>query len=283
LIEAVKNHGTLYLVGTPIGNLDDMVPRAVEVLQSVDCIAAEDTRRAGQLLKHFSINTPTLAYHDHNESQASVALVAKVLEGQSIALISDAGMPLISDPGFSLVRLARQQNIEVVAVPGPSAGLLALCASGLPTDQFSFWGFPPAKSQARKNWYLGLSERPETIVIYESPHRLLVSLAEAAQVFGSDREVAVARELTKKFETWYLGRLDEVIDRLSSEDHAQKGEFVVVIKGAPIKEADHSEIVRLMQLLTPELGIKKSAALVAQILKVKKNLCYQIGLDLKAK
>lgn len=269
-------------MGTPIGNLGDMVPRAIEVLQSVDFIAAEDTRRAGQLLQHFSINTPTVAYHDHNESQASVALVEKILGGKNIALISDAGMPLISDPGFSLVRLAREKQIEVIVVPGPSAGLLALCASGLPTDRFSFLGFPPAKTTARKKWFSEFSQRSETLVIYESPHRLVSSLEDAITVFGADREIAVARELTKKFETWYLGSLASVIDRIRSEDHAQKGEFVLVVSGASEGPADNIEIERLMNILSPELGIKKAAAAVAQILDVKKNLCYQIGLDSKS-
>lgn len=279
-MERVESHGTLYLVGTPIGNLDDMVPRAIEVLQSVDCIAAEDTRRAGQLLQHFSITTPTIAYHDHNEAQASAALVRRLLDGQSIALISDAGMPLISDPGYSLVHLAREQRLEVVAVPGPCAGILALCASGLPTDRFAFVGFPPAKGAARKQWYKDLAERTETLVAYESPHRLLASLEDAAEILGADRQLSIARELTKKFETWYVGSLSEVMPRLRSEPHAQKGEFVLVIKGAVPKTGGHAEIARLMKLLIPELGLKKSAVLAAGFLEVKKNLCYQVGLEL---
>jgi 16S rRNA (cytidine1402-2'-O)-methyltransferase len=282
VVEAVKNHGTLYLVGTPIGNLGDMVPRAIEVLQSVDCIAAEDTRRAGQLLQHFSIKTATQAYHDHNESQASVTLIEKILGGQSVALISDAGMPLISDPGFDLVRLAREEQIEVIVIPGPSAGILALCGSGLPTDRFGFIGFPPAKTSARKKWYSDVADRAETLVLYESPHRLVSSLEDAKEILGSDREVALVRELTKKFETWYIGNLEEVINRVDSEDHAQKGEFVLVIRGAPELAVDNAEIERLMNILVPELGVKKAAATVAQILGVKKNLCYQVGLDLKA-
>lgn len=282
MVDASKDHGTLYLVGTPIGNLDDMVPRAIEVLQSVDFIAAEDTRRAGQLLQHFSISTPTQAYHDHNESQASEAFIGKILDGQSLALISDAGMPLISDPGYSLVQLAREKGVEVSVVPGPCAAILALCASGLPTDQFGFYGFPPAKSSARRKWYSELAERAETLVFYESPHRILGSLEDAAESFGSDRQISLARELTKKFETWYLGSFEEVMQRIESEDHAQKGEFVLVIAGSRGQPAEDSEIERLMKILIPDLGVKKAAAAVAEILGVKKNLCYQIGLDLKA-
>jgi 16S rRNA (cytidine1402-2'-O)-methyltransferase len=274
-----KKHGSLYLVGTPIGNLGDMVPRAIEVLQSVDCIAAEDTRRAGQLLGHFSVRTPTLAYHDHNESQASINILTKIKAGQSVALISDAGMPLISDPGYSLVRLARQENIEVIAVPGPSAGILALSASGLPTDQFSFVGFPPAKTVARKKWYESLANKRETLILYESPHRILESLKDARLMLEDDREVSIVRELTKKFETWYIGNLSEIIGRLESEDHAQKGEFVVVLRGAPEMVRADAEISRLMLLAIPDLGVKKAAVLVSEILGVKKNRCYQVGLD----
>ena len=257
-----------------------MVPRAIQVLQSVDYVAAEDTRRAGQLLAHFSISTPTLAYHDHNESTASVALVERIKNGESIALISDAGMPLISDPGYSLVRLARDEGVEVIAVPGPSAGILALSASGLPTDRFSFLGFPPAKSSARLAWYEGLSNREETLILYESPHRILTSLTDAQSIYGEDREVAVVRELTKKFETWYTGTLSEVVSEVKAEDYGQKGEFVVLIKGAPEQDAEQDEILRLMQLTIPELGVKKASALVAEILGTKKNRCYRLGLEI---
>ena len=277
-----ENHASLYIVGTPIGNLGDMVPRAIQVLQSVDYIAAEDTRRAGQLLAHFSISTPTIAYHDHNESTASVSLVAKIKEGASIALISDAGMPLISDPGYSLVRLARDQDIPVIAVPGPSAGILALSASGLPTDKFSFLGFTPAKQSARVAWYEIQASREETLILYESPHRILASLKDAQSVYGEHREVAVVRELTKKFETWYTGTLIEVISELQTENYGQKGEFVVLIKGAPEQDAEEQEILRLMQLTIPELGIKKASALVAKVLGAKKNRCYQLGLALNS-
>ena len=258
-----------------------MVPRAIEVLQSVDCIAAEDTRRAALLLAHFSITTPTIAYHDHNESHASIALVERIKAGQSIALISDAGMPLISDPGYSLVNLARKESLSVVAVPGPSAGILALSASGLPTDKFSFVGFPPSKQGARLTWYEALVYRQETLILYESPHRIVDSLRDVEKIFGAERELAVVRELTKKFETWYLGVASQVIERLEREDHAQKGEFVILLKGAPDALADSAEIERLMAMLIPELGVKKSSAMVAEILSVKKNLCYQIGLAIK--
>lgn len=268
-------------MGTPIGNLEDMVPRAIEVLQSVDFIAAEDTRRSGQLLRHFSIDTPTLAYHDYNESQATESLISKIIRGQSIALISDAGMPLVSDPGYSLVYQARAQGIKVVAVPGPSAAILAICASGLPTDRFVFLGFPPAKTSARKNWYSENSERSETMVIYESPHRLLASLEDARSILGGNREISIARELTKKFESWYIGCLDEVISQIGSEDYAQKGEFVLVMRGAQELVTDNLEIERLMKILIPEMGLKKAASVVAQILDTKKNLCYQVGLELK--
>ena len=271
----------MYLVGTPIGNLGDMVPRAIEVLQSVDCIAAEDTRRAALLLAHFSITAPTIAYHDHNESRASIALVERIKTGESVALISDAGMPLISDPGYTLVSLARKESLSVIAIPGPSAGILALSASGLPTDKFSFVGFPPSRRSARITWYENLVDRQETLILYESPHRIVDSLRDIEKTFGDTREVAVVRELTKKFETWYLGVASQIIVRLEVEDHAQKGEFVVLLKGAPDAVADSAEIERLMGMLIPELGVRKSSAMVADILSVKKNLCYQIGLAIK--
>jgi len=272
--------GKLFVVATPIGNLGDMVPRAVECLQSVDLIAAEDTRRTGQLCQHFDIRTPTRAYHEHNEQQQSTELVELLAKGKNIALVSDAGMPLVSDPGYRLVNCARVAGIEVSVIPGACAFVAALAGSGLPSDRFTFLGFPPAKKQAREKWLESIAFSTETLIFYESSHRIRDFLNDLQSVLG-DRQVCVAREITKTFETWLCGSLSEVQFRMDSDSNQLKGEFVVVVQGAPESNGSAVEIERYMKAMMQELPIKKAAAITSDLLGARKNDCYQVGLKIQ--
>ncbi|OOZ41855.1 16S rRNA (cytidine(1402)-2'-O)-methyltransferase [Solemya pervernicosa gill symbiont] len=270
-------YGRLYIVATPIGNLGDMTPRAVEVLKTVDRIAAEDTRHSGGLLKHFAITTPMFALHEHNERQRCGVLIDMLLGGESVALISDAGTPLISDPGYHLVREAHRQGISVVPVAGVSALITALSASGLATDRFCFEGFLPAKSAARRARLELLGDESRTITFYESPHRILDSLADMVAVLGAERPAVVARELTKRFETIKHATLGELLAWAEADSDQQRGEFVVAIEGAIKKESQglDDEVLRIAQLLRDELPLKQAAALAAKISGEKKNAIYQ--------
>lgn len=272
----------LFVVATPIGNLGDMVPRAIECLQSVDVIAAEDTRRAGLLCSHFGIATKLRAYHDHNEEQQAVQLVEMMRQGQKIALVSDAGMPLVSDPGFRLVRAAREAGIDITVIPGPCALVTALAGAGLPSDRFLFMGFPPAKSKARSDWFAEVINEAVTLICYESSHRIQSSLQTLQDVLGEGRKICLARELTKTYETWISGSVEEVINQLEQDEDQRKGEFVLVIEGADQKPEVEVEVVRRhMDILMAELPIKKAAAITAELLSVSKKYCYDIGLALK--
>ena len=275
--------GILYLVGTPIGNLEDMVPRALKILQSVALVAAEDTRRAASLLEHFGLRPRLISCHDHNEEEIARQLIPKLLAGEDIALVSDAGMPLISDPGYRLVAMARAEGIEVCPIPGPCAAIMALCASGLPTDRFLFLGFAPAKRSARKIWFANVSQGRDTIVYYESPHRILESLQDAALAFGIERRAMLARELTKKFESWYGGTLGELVELYSTDGDHHKGEMVMVVEGYRGAEivAERDEVVKLMTGLIPEVGIKRASVIAAALSGQKKSYCYQVGLELE--
>jgi len=274
--------GVLYIVATPIGNLGDMSPRAVEVLQQADVIAAEDTRHSAGLLRHFAINSPMFALHEHNERQKSAALLQRLTAGESIALISDAGTPLISDPGYVVVREAQQAGIRVVPVPGPSALITALSASGLPTDRFCFEGFLPAKGGARRKYLESLHEEERTMAFYESPHRILDSLTDMVAVFGSEREAVLARELTKTFETIRHAPLGEMLEWVRGDSNQQKGEFVVLLHGAVVSAAGlDAEACRIADLLAEELPHKQAAALAARISGEKKNALYQYLLEQK--
>jgi len=274
--------GVLYIVATPIGNLGDMSPRAVEVLQKVDAIAAEDTRHSAGLLRHFAIHPPMFALHEHNERQKSAALLERLTAGESIALISDAGTPLISDPGYVVVREAQQAGIRVVPVPGPSALITALSASGLPTDRFCFEGFLPAKGGARRKYLESLCDEARTMAFYESPHRILDSLTDMVAVFGSEREAVLARELTKTFETIRHAPLGEMLEWVRGDSNQQKGEFVVLLHGAVVSAAGlDAEACRIADLLAEELPHKQAAALAARISGEKKNALYQYLLEQK--
>ncbi|GEM74231.1 16S rRNA (cytidine(1402)-2'-O)-methyltransferase [Vibrio sagamiensis] len=272
---------TLYIVPTPIGNLADITQRAVDVLSNVDIIAAEDTRHTGKLLSHFNIQTKTFALHDHNEQQRSQVLVEKLLSGQSIALVSDAGTPLISDPGYHLVNQCRQAGVRVVPLPGACAVITALSASGLPSDRFSFEGFLPPKRKSRKDKLLEISAVERTCIFYESPHRIVDSLQDMLEVLGPEREVVLARELTKTFETIQGMPLGELIEWVESDDNQQRGEMVLLIHGhrASTQENLPDEATRTLSILTKELPLKKAAALAAEIYKLKKNALYKWGLE----
>jgi len=272
---------TLYIVPTPIGNLGDITQRALDVLSSVDVIAAEDTRHTGKLLSHFSIQTKTFALHDHNEQQKAQVLVEKLLAGESIALVSDAGTPLISDPGYHLVTQCRQAGVKVVPLPGACAVIAALSASGLPSDRFSFEGFLPAKSKGRKDKFMQIAKVERTCIFYESPHRITESLQDMLSVLGPEREVVLARELTKTFETIQGLPLGELIEWIEEDDNRKRGEMVLLIHGHR-EEADAElpeEALRTLGILVKELPLKKAAALAAEIYNLKKNALYKWGLD----
>lgn len=276
--------GTLYVVATPIGNLDDISARMLKTLQNVALIAAEDTRHSARLMQHFGINTPLIACHDHNERDQGLRLVERLLAGESIALISDAGTPLISDPGFHLVRAARAAGVPVVPVPGPCALVAALSAAGLPSDRFVFEGFLPARSSGRRQQLEALREEPRTLIFYEAPHRLLESLCDMQTVFGDERVVVLARELTKTFETIKGAPLVELCAWVEADSNQQRGECVLLVEGWRAPEGEESlsaEVLRILQLLLAELPLKRAAALAAEITGVRKNLLYQEALRLQ--
>ena len=279
----MSNAGTLYVVATPIGNLEDMTPRAIRVLSEVDLIAAEDTRHSGKLLKHFGIEAKTEALHEHNERSQVPRLIEILQAGKSIAFITDAGTPLVSDPGFHLVRSARQAGLTVIPVPGACAAIAALSAAGLPSDRFVFEGFPPAKSAARRAVFEKLREEARTLIFYESPHRILESLQEMTEIFGPEREAVLARELTKQFETVRSGTLTELSEWVNRDPHQQLGEFVILIHGVPRaeREAVDEEAERVLRILLEELPVSQAAALAAKITGLKKNRLYEYALSLK--
>lgn len=278
----VDKTGNLYVVATPIGNLGDMVPRALQVLQQADWVAAEDTRHSGRLLAHFGISTPLLPYHDHSDERQVTRILDLLSEGCAVALISDAGTPLISDPGFRLVREARARGVRITPIPGPCAAVVALCASGLPSDRFAFEGFLPAKSQQRRTALAGLAAVSHTMIFYEAPHRVLAALEDMVAVFGVDREALLARELTKVHETLIFSTLGELVERVREDPNQQRGEIVLVVRGLPPKAAaDDVEQARVLRLLMEELPLKQAAALAAKITGGSKNTLYQLALTLR--
>ena len=271
--------GRLWVVATPIGNLDDCSPRAQQVLRDVDLIACEDTRHSAALLKHFGIATRTLALHEHNEREVSGELVRRMDEGAQIALICDAGTPLISDPGFRLVRAARQAGIAVSPLPGPCAAIAALSVAGLPSDRFVFEGFLPAKSAARRARLQMLRAETRTLIFYESSHRVVEALADMVQVFGGARVAVLARELTKLFETVLDGPLVEVAQRVAADANQQRGEFVLLIAGAD-EDADAQRLAegwRVFELLRGELAPSRAAKLAAEITGAPRKALYNAG------
>ncbi|SEG12319.1 16S rRNA (cytidine(1402)-2'-O)-methyltransferase [Vibrio hangzhouensis] len=272
---------TLFIVPTPIGNLGDITQRALDILNSVDIIAAEDTRHTGKLLSHFNIQTRTFALHDHNEQQKAQVLVDKLLAGESIALVSDAGTPLISDPGYHLVTQCRQAGVKVVPLPGACAVITALSASGLPSDRFSFEGFLLAKSKGRKDKFMEIAKAERTCIFYESPHRITESLADMLEVLGPEREVVLARELTKTYETIQGLPLGELVSWIEEDENRKRGEMVLLIHGyrEAVNDTLPDEATRTLAILVKQLPLKKAAAATAEIYNLKKNALYKWGLE----
>jgi len=278
--------GTLYVVATPIGNLRDITRRAVETLENVDWVAAEDTRHSKPLLNSLGINQHLLSLHEHNEAQRTEQLLAKLLSGENGALISDAGTPLINDPGYFLVKRLREEGVNVVPIPGPSAVITALCAAGLPTDRFTYEGFLPARSSKRLLALEALVNETRTLVFYESPHRLMDCLQNMQQAFGEQREIVVARELTKKFEQFVSGSLQEVIAFFTENSDKVRGEFVLMLAGAEPKSGTDSaamvETDKMIQIMLKQsLPVKQISEMIAQITGEKKKGIYQRVLELK--
>ncbi|HEY4127957.1 MAG TPA: 16S rRNA (cytidine(1402)-2'-O)-methyltransferase [Gammaproteobacteria bacterium] len=277
--------GVLYVVATPIGNLEDISARALKVLAEVDLVAAEDTRHSGTLLGHFGIRSELISLHDHNEAERAPMLVTRLLAGESVALISDAGTPLISDPGFDLVRAARAAGITVTPIPGASALVAALSVSGLPTDRFVFEGFLPAKQAARRERLSALAAETRTLVFYESVHRLQESLQDMATTFGTERPAVLARELTKLHEGVRESTLQDLAGWAGVDPVAGKGEVVVMVAGAAAADGASldAEAERVLKLLLAELPVKQAAALAADITGLKKNGLYERALELSGK
>lgn len=274
--------GSLYVVATPIGNLDDISARALNILRSVALIAAEDTRHSARLMQHFGISTPLAACHEHNERDQGGRFLARLQAGEDVALISDAGTPLISDPGYHLVRQARAAGIAVVPVPGACALIAALSAAGLPSDRFIFEGFLPAKAAGRRARLEQVKEESRTLIFYEAPHRILECLQDMQAVFGDERPALLARELTKTFETLKGMPLAELAAWVAADSNQQRGECVVLVAGwqAPEgEEAVSAEAMRVLNLLLAEMPLKRAAALAAEITGVRKNLLYQVALE----
>ncbi len=275
--------GVLYVVATPIGNLEDWSMRAVATLKAVTVIAAEDTRHSGRLLQHFDITTRAIALHDHNESSRVEALLAQLQEGADVALISDAGTPLISDPGYRLVAAAQQAGLRVVPVPGACAAIAALSAAGLPSDRFLFEGFLPARSVARRERLKSQLEQGCTTIFYEAPHRIVECLEDMVAVLGNERRIVLAREITKTFETIRQLPLGEMLAWVKADENQQRGEIVLVLEGVQEGAVDNDwrEADRILQILLADLPLKQSVALAADITGLKKNALYERGLQLK--
>ena len=279
------SQGELYIVATPIGNLQDITLRALDVLKEVDCIAAEDTRHSRKLLNHFGIDKPMLSVHEHNEVQRAKEVIVQLSEGKKLALISDAGTPLISDPGYQLVKEVRAAGYVVIPVPGVCAAIAGLSASGLPTDRFRFEGFLPQKAGVRRERLRLLSQQTSTLVFYEAPHRIVSFCTQLIESFGEEREAVFARELTKNFETIHHGSLSEQLAWLEGDANQQRGEFVVMIEGFKQPEVGELlglEAIQLMDLLLQDLPPNRAAQIAAKFFGKKKKLFYDYALSKKA-
>ncbi|MDE0510021.1 MAG: 16S rRNA (cytidine(1402)-2'-O)-methyltransferase [Gammaproteobacteria bacterium] len=270
--------GCLYVVATPIGNLADFSDRGREVLAGADCIAAEDSRHSGKLLAHFGIRRPLLSYHDHSGEGSREKLLQMLRDGASVALISDAGTPLISDPGYALVKAAREEGIEVLPIPGPSALTAALSVSGLPTDRFLFAGFLPAAQAGRRKRIEELKDESATWILYESSHRILDCVDDLIAILGSERRIFIARELTKQFESHFPGTLEQAAAWLCADENHLKGEFVLVLAGRESNPGENErlpEALRIVALLQNDLPLSKAASIAAKITGLRKNEVYR--------
>ena len=275
--------GTLFVVATPIGNLEDLTPRARQTLASVDLVAAEDTRHTMRLLSNIGAKPALIALHDHNEERAVHGIIETLKGGKDVALVSDAGTPLVSDPGFRLVRAAHQDAITVVPLPGPSAVTAALSVAGLPTDRFCFEGFAPSKNAARREWLKNLATERRTLVIYESVHRIAACLADMVEVFGASRQAFIGRELTKMYEQCVQETLGELQRRVDTGNIKSKGEFVVVVSGADADAGSTLDVDRLLAELSTCLSAKDAARIAANVTGEKKNALYERLVQLKAR
>ena len=272
-----KETGKLFIVSTPIGNLEDITYRAVDILRNVDLILAEDTRHSAKLISHLQISKKLIAFHDHNEKSQYMKIIEKLKDGLNIALISDAGTPLINDPGFNLVRSAKQEKINVVPVPGASSPIAALSASGLPADSFTFLGFVPTKDSDRINFLEKLKYSSGTSIFFESPSRILKTTKLIKEIYGSKRNVSLAKEISKIHETIITGDIDEIIYYLEESSDHQKGEFVVLVEGLNYKEIDEKLILlnEIIPHLLKEMSASKAAKLAAKITSLDKETCYK--------
>ena len=274
--------GTLYIVATPIGNYDDLSQRAIATLSQVDLIAAEDTRHTGKLLSHFGIKAKTFALHDHNEKQKAQQIIDQLNQGLNIALVSDAGTPLISDPGYAVVNLCREQGASVTPVPGACAAITAVCCSGLPTDRFQFIGFTPAKSKARQDFFIDAINSSITSIMYESTHRIMASLDDLETALGSEQQVVFAKELTKTFETFFNGTVSELKQFLTDDPTKQRGEIVLMLPGKPkVVDDIPPEARKMLALLEKEMPMKKACGVVAEYFGMKKNALYKTIIEEK--
>ena len=280
----MTSNGLLYVVATPIGNLSDITLRALEVLKSVDAIAAEDTRHTSGLLSHFGIAKKLIAVHEHNEHQSAEKLLVLLLAGQNIALVTDAGTPAVSDPGAIVVDLVRKAGIKVVPIPGASAVIAALSASGISQNGFLFYGFLPASGSARRKTLEILKAQAVTLVFYEAPHRIIESIVDMAAVLGADRRITIAREITKTFETIYSCELSKAEAWLQADANQQRGEFVLLVEAAAIKDAEEipEDTVRILKFLLADLPLKQAVQLTTEITGEKKNVLYELALSLKS-
>ncbi|KGJ91225.1 16S rRNA (cytidine(1402)-2'-O)-methyltransferase [Colwellia psychrerythraea] len=280
--ETTLTPATLYIVATPIGNLGDISQRAIDILTQVDVIACEDTRHTGKLLSAFSIKNRTMSLHDHNERQRQDQVATMLQEGKTIALVSDAGTPLISDPGFHIVRHCRSLGLNVSPIPGACAAISALSVAGLPTDRFSFEGFLPSKSGARQATLTALIDEPRTMVFYDAPRRAIDTVRDIVATLGGERYIVIAREITKTFETIHSDTAENFLIWLEQDANQLKGEMVLIIEGYKAVENEISaEVINTLKLLLGEMKPKKACAIAAEIYGVKKNALYDIALSLK--
>lgn len=277
----MTNTGILFIVATPIGNLDDVSQRAAEVLANVNIIAAEDTRHTRKLLNQLKIDTPLTAYHDHSDAKKADKLLLRVHQGQSVALVSDAGTPLISDPGYRLVRLARKSGITVRPIPGASAVIAALSVAGLATDKFIFEGFLPAKASARNKKLIELAFESRTLVFYESPHRVIKTMAALSEILGKERQIFIGRELTKKFESHFFGEVQKGLIWLGEDRDQQKGEFVIVVAGCEpelFNAYQRQQALDLIKILRKDLSLNRAVSISSHVFAARKNQLYALAL-----
>ena len=275
--------GKIYVVATPIGNLGDMTARAIEVLNSVDLILAEDTRHSMPLLRHFQIQTKCQAFHEHNEKSVAESICERVAQGESVAIISDAGVPLISDPGFPLVRMAHEQNLPVLTIPGACAAISAISVAGLATDRFSFEGFLPAKSGGKRKVLETLLNESRTMIFYESPRRVVDTLSIMLELFGPERQAVLARELTKLFETVRKAPLSELLEFVEGDSNQVKGEIVLLLEGKVQEDMDEDkeELKRVLTILLEEVSLKQAVSIAMKLNGLKRNQVYPLALEIK--